>query len=503
MKAYIFLFFIGFSAAFSACKSNAEIDEHAGHDHGEVKILLTGYSNSFEIFAEADPFSVGKTSDVLVHLTNLENFKPLQNSKVTLSLIVGTKGIRQTLDVAERPGIYRFSLVPETEGAGKVFVDIESDSFKNRIEVANVNVYADEHTATHKAEEQAVKSSNAILFTKEQSWKVDFATEHPLVEPFGQIIKTVAQVQPAQGDEVVVTAKTNGVVSLSDAGLQEGRSVSAGQLLLTISGSGLAENSWNVRFTEAKNNYEKAKTDYERISELAKDKIVSERELVAARTEFENAKVLFDNMNDNFNAKGQRVMSPINGFTKQLFVQNGQYVEVGQPIITVSLNKSLQISADVQQKHASILGAITTANIRTLHNGKTYTLKELNGKVVSYGRSVNANNFLVPVILQIDNKGEFVPGSFVELYLKVLSNSLALTVPNSALLEEQGSYFVFVQLTPELFEKQVVQIGTTDGVKTEVLKGIDKNDRVVSKGAILVKLAQASAALDPHSGHVH
>jgi RND family efflux transporter MFP subunit len=503
MKAYIFLFFIGFSAAFSACKSNAEIDEHAGHDHGEVKILLTGYSNSFEIFAEADPFIVGKPSSVLVHLTHIENFKPLTVGKVTLSLIVGTKGIRQSLDVAERPGIYRFSIVPEAEGAGKVYVDIESGTFKNRVEVVNVNVYADEHNAIHEAEEQAIQSSNAIVFTKEQSWKVDFATENPLVEPFGQIIKTVAQVQPAQGDEVVVTAKTNGVVSLLETGLQEGRNVTAGQLLLTISGSGLAENSWNVRFAEAKNNYEKAKVDYERMSELAKDKIIPERELVAAQTEFENAKALFDNMNSNFNAKGQRVLSPISGFTKQLFVQNGQYVEVGQPIIAVSQNRSLQLTADVQQKYASVLGAISSANIRTLSSSKTYTLKELNGKVVSYGRSVNPDNFLVPVILQIDNKGEFVPGSFVELYLKVLSNSVALTVPNTALLEEQGSFFVFVQLSPELFEKRVVQTGATDGTKTEILKGIDKNDRIVAKGAILVKLAQASAALDPHSGHVH
>lgn len=503
MKTYTILLLVSIAAAFGACKSSVEVDEHAGHNHGEAKILLTGYSNSFELFAEADPFIVGKPSEVLVHLTNLENFKPFQNGKVTLSLIVGTKGIRQTLDIAERPGIYRFSLIPDAEGAGMVFVDIEYDSFKNRIEVANVNVYADEHTAIHEAEEQAVKSSNAIVFTKEQSWKVDFATENPMVEPFGQTIKTVAQVQPAQGDEIIVTAKTNGVVTFSNAGLQEGTSVSAGQLLLTISGSGLAENSWNVRFAEAKNNYEKAKTDYERISELAKDKIVSERELIVARTEFENAKALFDNMNENFNAKGQRVTSPISGFIKQLFVQNGQYVEVGQPIVTVSQNKSLQVSADVQQKYASVLGAISTANIRTLNNGKTYTLKELNGKVVSYGRSVNADNFHVPVILQIDNKGEFVPGSFVELYLKVLSNSLALTVPNTALLEEQGSFFVFVQLTPELFEKRVVHIASTDGVKTEILKGIDKNDRFVSKGAILVKLAQASAALDPHSGHVH
>lgn len=503
MKTYILLFFTFFSAAIIACKSNAEIDEHAGHNHGEAKILLTGYSNNFELFAEADPFIVGKSSSVLVHLTNLENFKPLQKGKVTLSLIVGTKGVRQVLDTGERPGIYRFSIVPEANGVGKLYVDIESDTFNYRVEITNINVYNDEHSAIHEAEEQAIKSSNAIVFTKEQSWKVDFATEKPMVEPFGQIIKTVAKVQPAQGDEVVVTAKTNGVVSLLETGLQEGRNVADGQILLTISGSGLAENSWNVRYAEAKNNYEKAKADYERMIELAKDKIVPERELVAAQTEFENAKALFDNMNTNFNAKGQRVLSPISGYTKQLFVQNGQYVEVGQPIIAISQNRSLQLTADVQQKFASALGAISSASIRTLNSSKTYTLKELNGKVLSYGRSVNPDNYLVPVTLQIDNRGEILPGSFVELYLKVLSNSVALTVPNTSLLEEQGSFFVFVQLSPELFEKRVVQTGATDGTKTEILKGIDKNDRIVAKGAMLVKLAQASAALDPHSGHVH
>jgi len=110
---------------------------------------------------------------------------------------------------------------------------------------------------------------------------------------------------------------------------------------------------------------------------------------------------------------------------------------------------------------------------------------------------------MIPVILQIDNKGSFVPGGFVELYLKFISNTVALTVPNTALLEEQEQFFVMVQVTPELFEKRVVQLGATDGIKTEVLGGLDQSERIVSKGAMLVKLAQAAAALDPHSGHVH
>ena len=66
-----------------------------------------------------------------------------------------------------------------------------------------------------------------------------------------------------------------------------------------------------------------------------------------------------------------------------------------------------------------------------------------------------------------------------------------------------GNYFVFVQLTPEFFEKREVKIGKTDGIRTEILSGIQSGERIVAKGAVLVKLSQATGTLDAHSGHVH
>ena len=134
---------------------------------------------------------------------------------------------------------------------------------------------------------------------------------------------------------------------------------------------------------------------------------------------------------------------------------------------------------------------------------KEYSLEQLNGEVLSFGRNTNNDNYLIPISLQIDNKGSFVSGGFVELYLKTVSNSQAVTIPNSALLEEQGIYFVFVQVTPELFEKREVKVGVSDGLKIEVLEGIAQQERIVTTGAILVKLAQATGTLDAHSGHNH
>jgi len=369
--------------------------------------------------------------------------------------------------------------------------------------VPQVTVFAKEEDAREAADKIVVSKTNTTSFTKEQSWKIAFATEFPKTEPFGQVIKTTAQVQSAQGDEVIVSAKASGVVMLSTNNVLEGKSVSNGQTLFSISSNGLASNNSAVQFAEAKNNFEKASADYDRAKELAKDQIVSAKDLLNAKNIYDNAKAVYSNMNKNFSSSGQSVKSPMSGFVKQIFVQNGQNVEAGQSIVSISQNKTLLLRAEVQQKYAPILGTIRSATIRTLSDNQTYTLEQLNGKVLSYGKTANSDNYLLPINLQIDNKGSFVSGGFVEIYLKSMTNTQALTVPNAALLEEQGVYYVYVQVNPELFEKREVKIGGTDGLSTEIGNGITNKDRIVTKGAMMIKLAQATGTLDAHSGHVH
>jgi RND family efflux transporter MFP subunit len=272
---------------------------------------------------------------------------------------------------------------------------------------------------------------------------------------------------------------------------------------VTVTGSGLADNNSAVRFAEAQNNYQKTKTDLDRATRLAKDRIVSDKDLAKAQNDYDNASAIFENLRKNFSATGQSVTSPLTGFIKQVFVHNGQFIEAGQPVAVVSQNKTLLIIADIQQKYASILGSVITANIRTLHDNKTYTLEELNGKVVSFGRAANSDNYLIPLSIQIDNTGSFIPGGFVELYLKTVTAADAITVPNSAIMEDQGNFFLYIQIHPELFEKRSVKIGSTDGIRTEIKAGAAATDRVITQGAILVKLAQATGTLDAHSGHNH
>ena len=471
--------------------------------HEEVKFQYMAYNTDYEVFAEADPFVAGETAKVLSHFTELSDFNPLEDGKVTVSLILNGKETGHTLDLPTRKGIYSFNIKPEVSGTGVLKYVIIDENGSSELIVPEVTVFSSHEDAHEAAENSEVPGINATVFTKEQSWKINFSTDKPEVGPFGQVIKTTALIQAAPGDETIIAGKISGIVTLSGENMQEGIIVKNGQTLFKISGNESSENNFTVRYSESKNNFEKASTDYERVKELAADRIVSEKELLNARNKFENAKIIFENLNENFSASGQSVVSPTNGFVKQIFVKNGSYVEAGQPVLVVSKNKTLTLTADVPQKYSSVLGSIHSANIRSSNDAQVFTLEQLNGKVISYGKSTNTNNYLIPVNLQIENKSNFLPGSLTEIYLKTTTNKQAITVPNSSILEEQGIHFVYVQITPELFEKREVTVGVSDGIRSEIIDGISRDDRIVTRGAILIKLAQSTGTLDAHSGHVH
>ncbi len=504
MKSYILFAVLCVAATVAGCGNHQH--EHAataGEHLHEENLQLTAYGDDFEVYAEATPFVTGEASDILAHFTFLKNFKPLEAGKVTATLFIGGEQISQELEKPSRPGIYKFALTPKVAGKGEILFHIQTAAGDSHIVVPDITVYKDKHDAQHEAAKAVATSSNGVAFIKEMSWKVDFSTVPCLKEPFGQVIRTMAQIQPSQGDERVVTAKTSGIVAIPEAGLVDGKSVSAGQTLFYIESGDMADNNLSVRYREAESNYNLTKKEYERKQELAKDKIVSESELLQARANYETAEAVYNNLRRNFAAGRQSVTAPIAGFVKQLLVRNGEYIEAGQPIVSVSQNRNLFIKAEIQPKYYPLLNNISTAKFRILNDETVYTLDDLNGRLVSYGKSVETDRPLLPVVFQVDNSVELLPGSFVEMYIKTRGQQSTLTVPNVSLVEEIGNYFVYVQLTPEYFEKREVKIGQTDGERTEILSGLNESERVVAKGAVLVKLTQATGTLDAESGHVH
>lgn len=342
-----------------------------------------------------------------------------------------------------------------------------------------------------------------IEFSNEQALKVGLATEKASLRPFGQVIKTTGQIMPSQGDEREAVAPASGVVTFSNPHLVEGSAVKAGQKLFEIDSRGMADDNMNVRYREAVAEYNAAKATYERKQKLAGDRIVSQSDLENARAAYETARAAYDNLKDNFSQQGAVVRAPITGYVQRVEVGNGSFVEAGRPVVAVSQNRDLQLRAEVQPRYYGCLKDIEGVNIRIPGDNHVYTLEELGGSLVSYGRATDAGCPLIPVTFKLRNSGNILNGSFVTVYITTKGDRQVLAVPNESIVEEMGSYFLFVKVCDMEYEKRPVTLGATDGVRTEIVSGIKEGDVVVTTGASILRLAQGGAALDPHAGHVH
>ena len=356
---------------------------------------------------------------------------------------------------------------------------------------------AEEH-AGHNHESKATKHSDEIIFPKAQAAKTTFEVREIQPASFNQVVKTTGQVIAAPGDEAVIVATSNGVVSFSSNKLTEGTKVQKGQSLFQISSKDIAEGDY---YTKVKATYEAAKASYDRAEALVKDKIISQKEFESTKLEFENAKTAYNAVSNHKTAKGVSVNAPINGHMKNILVKEGEYITVGQPIATVSQNQRLVLRAEVSQRYYNAMQSVKSANFKTPYDNKVYSLEDLNGRLLSFGKTSNENSFFIPVSFEFDNKGEVIPGSFVEVYLISSPIENTLSIPVSALTNEMGIYYVYVQIDEEGYRKQEVALGANNGKEVQIIKGLHPGDRVVTQGAYQVKMASASGAI-PH-GHSH
>ena len=320
------------------------------------------------------------------------------------------------------------------------------------------------------------------------------------IEPgtFEQVIKTSGQVLAAQGDESVAVATVAGVVSFHGK-VTEGMSVGKGSTLLTISSSNIADGDPVQRARIA---YEISKKEYERMKALVKNKIVSDKDFAQAEQNYENARISYEALAKGNTKGGKAISSPIGGYVKNILVKEGDYVTIGQPLVSVTQNRRLFLRAEVSEKYYPYLRTIGSANFKTPYDNKVYALKELSGRLLSFGKSAGDNSFYVPVTFEFDNKGDIIPGSFVEVYLLSTPMENVISLPRTALTEEQGLFFVYLQLDEEGYKKQEVTLGADNGQSVQILTGVKAGDPVVVNGAYQVKLASASNAIPAHS-HEH
>ncbi len=201
----------------------------------------------------------------------------------------------------------------------------------------------------------------------------------------------------------------------------------------------------------------------------------------------------------------QELVAPISGEVDGAFFVQGEEVEPHRSIYRLINFDQLWISAHVSEFDFPRLGASQGATVRLASAPELEldVLEELGGRVVHVAHVVDPDSRTIEVSYEIDNPGEeFRSGMFADIFLETSSSQEALALPTSAVVKDQGQEVAFVLVHGEMFQKRVLELGIRDGAFVEVLAGIEEGERVVTKGAYLVMLAQASPAAFGE-GHVH
>ncbi len=348
------------------------------------------------------------------------------------------------------------------------------------------------HHHEHEEHEHEKEASGEISFSEKQQELFGIKTEKTALAPFSEIIKTGGEILPAQGDETTVVAPVSGTVNFRSS-ISTGAYVRKGEAVASVSFSNLAQGDL---LEKARARYEAAKKEYERDSELLKNNIISESHYDKSKLEYEQSKTEYEALSRNASDKGVKAASPFNGYVTGLFVKQGEYVEMGTPVATVSQNLKMQVRADVPERYASRIPSIQDATF-TVADGNTYKVSELSGRLLSSGKS--SVDGYIPVTFEFNREQGITQGSFVTINLLGKTAGSFISLPVSALTEDQGIYSVFVRLDEDCFLKKEVKILGSDGLRAAV-SGLEEGEEVVTEGAMHLKLAQFSAV---PSGHNH
>ena len=191
--------------------------------------------------------------------------------------------------------------------------------------------------------------------------------------------------------------------------------------------------------------------------------------------------------------------APISGVLASRQATTGANVTAGSTLFQV---------ADISQVHVAgrIPEAVATQASRTTGAEIEVPGREpipIQGRATMLGAVLDEETRTLPIIFAFDNRTLRLPlGQSVFLRLLMEEAAPKVVIPVSSVVDDAGRPIVFVQTSGESFERRPVTLGAREGDVVQVLEGVKRGDRIVSKGAHLVRLASLSTQAPAH-GHVH
>lgn len=191
------------------------------------------------------------------------------------------------------------------------------------------------------------------------------------------------------------------------------------------------------------------------------------------------------------------VTAPIGGIVGDIEVSVGQAVERATEICSIENLRTVWVVANVPDKQIALARKGARAQITV----SAFPGRIFPGVVQVVGTRLDPKNRTMPVQVIVENaSGELRADMFASVSLGVGASSRALAVPSSAIVADGDRKLLYIAEDGGKYEERVVETGRVQGDLIEIVSGLDIGDRVVVKGAFVLKSEKVKAEL---KGHEH
>lgn len=219
-----------------------------------------------------------------------------------------------------------------------------------------------------------------------------------------------------------------------------------------------------------------------RQSELALE--LRKQDVILAEAQVRSDQISLDNAQQRL--KDTKVLSPIDGVVTQRPVSIGQIISSG--ISNVGGGTSIMTISDLSRVFA--LGSVDESDIGRVSvdqevevTADAFPNRRFKGKVVRIAaRGTNVSNvvtFEVKIEVLDQKKNLLKPEMTTNLEIIAARRDDVVTVPVEAVLRKQGKRITNVLLPDGKTEERLVEAGINDGVKIEIISGLQLGEKVV------------------------
>lgn len=178
------------------------------------------------------------------------------------------------------------------------------------------------------------------------------------------------------------------------------------------------------------------------------------------------------------------VRAPISGIVQTRDVAQGETIEADKQLITLLNLSSVAIEAAVYEKDFARVrvGTPVTATV------DAFPGRRFAGRITFLGSELDPDTRTLTARALLPNPGTLRPGMFARGQISTQSNRLVVSVPSDAVQTMEDKTVVFVTTgKANEFKAREVQTGQSAGGMIEIKSGLRPNEKIVAKGAFVVK----------------